>query len=73
MAYSERMDCFRSGRDCVPPRGVPVVLAGLGGAVVSPPKKSSPRRESFVLVAFGGAGPPFGGTFDAVGPAVLER
>lgn len=49
------------------------MLAGLGGAVVSPPKKSSPRRESFVLVAFGGAGPPFGGTFDAVGPAVLER
>lgn len=66
------MDCFKSGRDWLEPPGVPVVLAGLGGAVGSVPKKSKPRRESFVLVVFGGAGSAFGGIFVAVGPAVLD-
>lgn len=48
------------------------MLAGLGGGAVSAPKKSSPRSESLVLVAFGGAGPAFGATCAAVGPAVLD-
>ncbi len=60
---------MRSGRDWPP--GVPVVLAGRGGAAGSVPKKSSPSSESFVLVAFGGAGPAFGGTCIAVGPTEL--
>lgn len=52
---------------------MPVVLAGLGGGAASVPRKSKPRSESLVLVAFGGAGLPFGGTCVAVGPAVLDR
>lgn len=62
---------MRSGRDWLVPPEVPVVLAGLGGAAVSVPKKSSPKSEAFELVALGGAGSAFGGTFDAVGPVVL--
>lgn len=68
------MDCFRSGRDWPldPPK--PVVLAGREGGEGSAPRKSRPRSELlFVFVAFGGAGPAFGGEFAATGPAVLAR
>lgn len=65
------MDCFKSGRDWLAPPEVPVVLAGLGGAAGSVPKKSSPKSEAFEVVALAGAGSAFGGTFEAVGPVVL--
>lgn len=75
MAYRERMDCFRSGRDVpawAPPK--PVVLAGRDGGDGSEPRKSSPRSELlFAGVALGGAGAALGGTLEATGPAVLAR
>ncbi len=55
-AYSERMDCFRSGREgVVEPAGVDAELEDLpieedGG----PPKKSRPSSESAALVCLGG-------------------
>ncbi len=56
-AYSERIDCLRSGRDGpldVP--GVDVALDGLPeGAEAGPPKKSSPNNESAGCDCLGGA------------------
>jgi hypothetical protein len=72
-AYRDRIDCFRSGRDCPLAPPAPVVLAGRGGAAAASPKKSSPRSESLVLVVFGGAGSPFAAILDTGGPAVLDR
>lgn len=67
-AYSERMDCFKSGRDWAAPVTFPGVLAGLGGAAGSP-KKSKPSNESLIVVAFGGAG----AAFVAGGPEMPDR
>jgi len=50
---------------------VPVVLAGRGGAGDSVPRKSSPRRESFVLVVFGGAASALSESFAEGGLVVL--
>lgn len=49
------------------------MLAGLGGGDGCDPRKSKPRSELFVLVAFGGAGSALGGTLVATGPAVFAR
>ena len=65
------MDCLRSGLDWPAVPELPVVLAGRGGAAGSSPKKLSPRRESLVLVGFGGAGSALGGTLLGGGPAVF--
>ena len=53
-AYSERMDCFRSGREGTFEEGlVAAALDGLPGALDdADPKKSKPRRESPVLFCF---------------------
>lgn len=49
------------------------MLEGRGGAEDWSPKKSSPRRESFVLVVLGGAGTPLEATLGAGGLVVLAR
>lgn len=71
-AYSDRIDCLRSGREG--PEDAGPVLEGLAGCeLVLPPKRSSPRRESAVFVVFGGAGCAFGGTALLEGGPVLAR
>jgi hypothetical protein len=73
-AYSDRIDCLRSGLDGAADAAGPV-LDGLAGCDAGPPpKKSSPNNESPALVCFGGAASAFGGadrTF--VGGPVLGR
>lgn len=60
-AYSERMDCFRSGREGPEgPTALEVELDGLPGGAADPPKKSRPRSESAALFCLGGD-TPFGG------------
>ena len=56
-AYSERIDCLRSGREGIAePAGVDAELDGLPvGAADGPPKKSSPSRESEAFVGLGAA------------------
>ena len=56
-AYSDRIDCLRSGREGpVDVAGVDVELDGLPeGADGGPPKKSSPNNESAGFDCLGGA------------------
>lgn len=73
-AYSERMDCLRSGLEGAAEAAGPV-LDGLAGCDAGPPpKKSSPSSESPAFVCLGGAASAFGGaerTFE--GGPVLGR
>ena len=64
-AYSERIDCLRSGLEgTAGPDGVEAELDGLTDvADGGPPKKSRPSNESAALACFGGA--------EAFGGAVL--
>lgn len=74
-AYSDKIDCFRSGRDSpVALDGVEEVLVGrLVEGLVSP-KKSSPSNESPGLFGFGAAGCWLGGgAARGVGSVVLGR
>lgn len=69
-AYSERMDCFRSGLDGAAAAG-PVLEGRVGCAEdVAPPRKSKPNKESPVLFCFGGAS-CLGGALAPVGGPVL--
>lgn len=71
-AYSDRIDCFRSGLEgAVEPPGVDAELDGLpleddGG----PPKKSRPSSESAAFVDFGGP-EDFGGGIRLLGVSVV--
>ena len=72
-AYSDRIDCFKSGRDIpVELPGVEEVLAGRLEGGWGSPKKSSPSNESPGLFCFGGAG-CWGGATRGVGSVVLGR
>lgn len=74
-AYSDKIDCFKSGRDNpVALAGVEEVLFGrLAEGLVSP-KKSSPSNESPGLLGFGGAGCWLeGGATRGAGSVVLGR
>ena len=71
-AYSDKMDCLRSGLDGAAAAGP--VLDGRGGAADDPPpKKSSPSNESPALCCLGGAVSAFGGPLAATGGPVLGR
>ena len=51
VAYKERIDCFRSGRDI--PAGLDEALAGLSGGA---PRKSRPPSNWEGVCCFGGGG-----------------
>lgn len=70
-AYSDRIDCFKSGLEGAEAAG-PVLDGRAGCAEGPPPKKSSPSNESPALFCFGGAGSAFGGARATGGP-VLAR
>jgi len=54
-AYSDRIDCLRSGLDGADAAAGPVLDGRAGCAFDPPPKKSSPSSESPALFCFGGA------------------
>ena len=66
-AYSDKIDCFKSGRDWDPVLGV--ALVGRIGGDTASPKKSNPRRESAGLVCLGGAGSALDVVLDGTGAA----
>jgi len=71
-AYSDKMDCLRSGLEGAAAAGP--VLDGRGGAAEDPPpRKSRPNNESPALCCFGGAVSAFGGALAATGGPVLGR
>lgn len=75
-AYSDRIDCLRSGLEAVGAAPeVVVALEGLAeGAEGGPPKKSKPRRESPCFCCFGGPAASFMGGGRTLGvSAVLGR
>lgn len=69
-AYRDKMDCFKSGRDCTP--GVAAALEGRFGGGAESPKKSRPSRESAGFVCLGGAASAFARGLLKGGPAVLD-
>lgn len=73
-AYSDRIDCLRSGLDGAAEAPAGPVLEGLAGGAELPPRKSSPSSESPARVCFGGAASAFGGgALVAAGGPVFER
>jgi hypothetical protein len=79
VAYRDRMDCFKSGRDipaCEPAVG-PVLPGRLVGVDCVLPKKSNPSNESAGFACFGAADccalAGGGGRATAGGPVVLGR
>jgi hypothetical protein len=73
-AYSDRIDCLRSGLDGAAEAPAGPVLEGRAGGAELPPKKSRPKSESPAFVCFGGAGSAFGGgALVAAGGPVLDR
>jgi len=71
-AYSDKMDCLRSGLDGAAAVG-PVLDGRVGAADDPPPRKSSPSNESPALCCLGGAVSAFGGPLAATGGPVLGR
>jgi hypothetical protein len=73
-AYSDRIDCLRSGLDGAAEAPAGPVLEGRAGGAELPPKKSKPKSESPAFVCFGGAASAFGGgALVAAGGPVLDR
>lgn len=74
-AYSDRIDCLRSGREGAADALGPVLEGRAGGAeLLLLPRKSKPSSESPAFVCFGGAGSAFGGgARAAAGGPVLDR
>lgn len=73
-AYSDRIDCLRSGLDGAADAPAGPVLEGLAGGAELPPRKSKPNSESPAFVCFGGAASALGGgALVAAGGPVLER
>lgn len=73
-AYSDRIDCLRSGRDWLtdPPMALPEALEGLSvGPVRGAPKKSRPSNESPCFACGLDEGGAFGGAAREAGSVVL--
>jgi hypothetical protein len=71
-AYSDRIDCLRSGLDAAAAAG-PVLDGRAGGAEDDPPRKSNPNNESPALFCFGGAVSGLEGPLAPTGGPVLGR
>lgn len=72
-AYSDKMDCLRSGLDGAAEAPAGPVLEGRAGGAELPPRKSRPNSESPAFVCFGGAASALGGGARAAGGPVLDR